>query len=86
MRFAISRLLIGRSSSSENSSSSYKEEYVLYHFSEKLDNKSIDFDFKLKEGKLRNRNAIRILQINDYPDEIIVEAIEISKELDNITM
>ena len=62
-----------------------KEEYVLYHFSEKLDNKSIDFDFKLKEGKLRNRNAIRILQINDYPDEIIVEAIEISKELDNIT-
>jgi len=63
-----------------------KEEYVLYHFSEKIDNKSIDFDFKLKEGKLRNRNAIRILQINDYPNEIINEAIEISKELDNITM
>ena len=62
-----------------------KEEYVLYHFSEKIDQKSIDFDFKLKEGKLRNRNAIRILQINDYPDEIIGEAIEISKELDNIT-
>ena len=63
-----------------------KEEYVLYHFSEKIDNKSIDFDFKLKEGKLKHRNAIRILEINDYPVEIIREAIEISKELDNITM
>jgi MutS domain V len=62
-----------------------KEEYVLYHFSEKIDNKSIDFDFKLKEGKLKHRNAIRILEINDYPDEIIREAIEISKELDIIT-
>lgn len=60
-------------------------EYVLYHFSEKVDNKTVDFDYKLKEGKLQNRNAIRILQINDYPDEIIKEAIEISKELDKIS-
>jgi len=62
------------------------DEYVLYHFSEKVDNKTVDFDYKLKEGKLKNRNAIRILQINDYPDEIIKEAIEISKELDKVTV
>jgi DNA mismatch repair ATPase MutS len=59
--------------------------YELYHFSEKVDQKTVDFDYKLKEGKLKNRNAIRILQINDYPEVIIKEAIELSKELDNIT-
>ena len=59
-----------------------KDEYELYHFSEKVDNKTVDFDYKLKNGKLKNRNAIRILQINDYPETIISEAIEISKKMD----
>ena len=63
-----------------------KDEYELYHFSEKVDNKTVDFDYKLKEGKLKNRNAIRILEINDYPKDIIKEAIEISKELEGITL
>lgn len=59
-----------------------KEEYELYHFSEKVNAKTVDFDYKLKEGKLKTRNAISILQINDYPEHIIQEAIKISKELD----
>jgi DNA mismatch repair ATPase MutS len=59
-----------------------KEEYDLYHFSEKVSNKTVDFDFKLKEGKLKNRNAIKILQINDYPESVILEAIALSKSLD----
>jgi hypothetical protein len=59
-----------------------KDSYSLYHFSEQVEDKSVDFDFKLKEGKLKNRNAIRILEINEYPEEIVNEAIEISKELD----
>ncbi len=63
-----------------------KNEYDLYHFSEIVDHKTVDFDYKLKEGKLKNRNAIRILQINDYPESIITEAIEISEELDKITV
>jgi DNA mismatch repair ATPase MutS len=63
-----------------------KNEYELYHFSENVNNKTVDFDYKLKEGKLKNRNAIRILQINDYPENIIKEAIEISRELDKITV
>ena len=63
-----------------------KNEYDLYHFSEIVNHKTVDFDYKLKEGKLKNRNAIRILQINDYPESIINEAIEISEELDKITI
>ncbi|MGZ2368317.1 MutS-related protein [Ancylomarina sp. YFZ004] len=60
------------------------DEYELYHFSEIVTDRQIDFDYKLKEGRLKNRNAIRILQINDYPDEVINEAIYLSKQLDEI--
>lgn len=59
--------------------------YELYHFSEKVDNKTVAFDFILKDGRLKNRNAIRILEINDYPEKIISEAIELSKEFDKIS-
>lgn len=59
-------------------------EYELYHFSEIVKENNVAFDFKLKEGKLKNRNAIRILEINDYPKELIEEAVEISKKLDEI--
>ena len=58
------------------------QEYELYHFSETVNDKSVGFDYKLKAGKLKNRNAIKILEINDYPKEVIKEAIQISKELD----
>lgn len=62
------------------------EDYELYHFSEKVDHKTVDFDYKLKNGRLKNRNAIRILQINDYPETIIREAIEIAQGLDKISI
>lgn len=62
-----------------------KDEYELYHFSENVNNKTVDFDYKIKVGKLKNRNAIRILQINNYPENIIREAIDLSKELNNIS-
>lgn len=60
-----------------------KNEYDLYHFSEVIEDNYVNFDYKLKTGKLKSRNAIRILQINNYPDEIINEAIAISEKLDN---
>lgn len=59
-----------------------QQEYNLFHFSEQVSDKSVDFDYKLKEGKLKNRNAIRILEINNYPKDIIDEAISISTEMD----
>jgi DNA mismatch repair ATPase MutS len=59
------------------------KEYELYHFSEIVKNNTVDFDYTLKEGKLKNRNAIRILQINHYPSALIEEAITIAQKLDN---
>ncbi len=59
-----------------------QEEYELYHFSEIVGNKTVDFDYKLKVGKLRNRNAIKILQINGYPESVIQEANSLALEMD----
>ncbi len=58
------------------------EEYDLYHFSEIVTDNKVDFDYLLKKGSLKTRNAIRILQLNNYPDQIINEAIAIAKDLD----
>ncbi len=59
-----------------------KEEYDLYHFSEIISDDKVDFDYKLKEGKLKTRNAIRILAINQYPNTVIEEAKSIAEKLD----
>ena len=56
--------------------------YDLYHFSEIVEEGSVGFDYKLKEGQLKNRNAIRILEINNYPKPLVTEAIELAKRLD----
>jgi DNA mismatch repair ATPase MutS len=59
-----------------------EEEFDLYHFVETIENKEFHFDHKLKPGPLRTRNAIRILEISNYPKEIIEEAEQVSKILD----
>lgn len=58
-----------------------KEEYNLFHFTEVIDNNQIHFDFKLKHGELKTRNAIRILEINGYPKKLIDEAKGISNKI-----
>lgn len=54
------------------------DSYDLYHFTELVENRQIHFDYKLKSGNLATRNAIRILEINNYPKQVIEEAKEIS--------
>ena len=61
-----------------------QDSYKLYHFSENVDQSSIDFDYILKQGKLTQRNAIRILEINGYPKAVIKEAVTLSKDFDRI--
>jgi hypothetical protein len=59
-----------------------KDSFILYHFSEQVDDNNIDFDYKLKPGKLTHRNAIKILKLNQYPEEVIEEAMKIAEKLD----
>lgn len=54
-----------------------KDNYDLYHFSEKIEDNNLFFDHKIKPGKLKTRNAIKILDLYQYPSEIIKEAKEI---------
>ncbi len=58
-----------------------KEGYALYHFTEQVTNYDLDFDHKLKMGPLTTRNAIKILELHDYPKDIIAEAERVVKTL-----
>jgi len=58
-----------------------KEGYALYHFTEQVTNLDLDFDHKLKKGPLTTRNAIKILELHDYPKEIIAIATKVVKTL-----
>lgn len=51
-----------------------KEEYDLYHFEETVRDNQLTFDHLLKPGPLKTRNAIRILELAGYPEEILREA------------
>jgi len=54
-----------------------KDNYELYHFSEQIENNELFFDHKIKNGKLSTRNAIKILELYNYPSKIITNAKEI---------
>lgn len=51
-----------------------KDSFDLYHFTEVVEKDKIAFDYRLKTGNLKTRNAIRILELNHYPKEVIREA------------
>jgi DNA mismatch repair ATPase MutS len=52
------------------------DEYELYHFTETIQDSSFHFDHKIKQGSLpiTSFNAIRILELLDFPKTIIREA------------
>ncbi|MGY3053774.1 DNA mismatch repair ATPase MutS [Pedobacter sp. UYEF25] len=57
------------------------KEFDLYHFTETIAEDELIFDHKLKQGALKTKNAIRILQMHNYPTQIIEEAFAISEKL-----
>lgn len=50
------------------------ERYDTYHFREQIDEKDIHFDYQIHEGVSYTKNAIRLLQYVDFPNEIIEDA------------
>ena len=60
-----------------------KDEYEFYYFSEDIDdNTGLSFDYKLKKGVSKTRNAIRLLEYIGYPNEIIQKSYKRSEELE----
>jgi len=51
-----------------------EKDFDLYYFQEDINNDLLSFDYKLKKGKLKKSNAIRILEISGYPEEITENA------------
>ena len=45
-----------------------------YHFDEEIEENDISFPYRLKEGYATSRNAIALLRIMGYPDEIVKKA------------
>lgn len=54
--------------------------FDLYHFSEDIDHENIKFDHHLKAGVLTTRNAIKLLSLSGYPNEIIEAANSIANK------
>lgn len=48
--------------------------YKNYHFEEEVGEKEVFFSYQLKDGRANTRNAIRLLRLLDYPDEIVENA------------
>lgn len=57
------------------------DSYNYCHFSDTIQNNFLTFDYKLKDGKLNHTNAIRILEINDFPNTLTDEAKTIAKDM-----
>jgi hypothetical protein len=56
-------------------------EYELYHFCEHFNQNEVEFDYLLKPGKLTAFNAIKILKMSGYAEEIIDVALLTIKKL-----
>ncbi|GKS22343.1 hypothetical protein SASK060_21620 [Staphylococcus argenteus] len=51
-----------------------KNQYSNYHFNEVIENNKIHFDYKIKPGKANTRNAIELLRITSFPEQIYQRA------------
>ena len=58
-----------------------KNEYELFHFTETIESDELNFDHKIKSGQLQTLNAIKLLELSNYPLDIINEAKQISENL-----
>jgi len=55
--------------------------YDNFHFCEQVTSDGILFDYKLKDGPSTSRNAIKLLGVMDFPEEIILQAEGVANEL-----
>ena len=58
-----------------------EDEYELFHFCECVADNTLSFDYKLKPGPVTERNAIRIIEMCGYPQEVVREAYRLSEEV-----
>ncbi len=57
-----------------------EQSFSNYHFQERIEDNSVLFDYKLYQGKAVSKNAIKLLTILGYPQEITDSAEEAAQE------
>ena len=55
-----------------------EQEYSNYHFQEEIEENDIHFNYQLYQGRAKTRNAIKLLRVIGYENEIIDEAEQIA--------
>ncbi|MBS9767393.1 MAG: DNA mismatch repair protein MutS [Flavobacteriaceae bacterium] len=58
-----------------------EKKYQLHCFDEQITDNKIAFSYKLKNGIPQHRNAIKILELYNYPSAIFTEATKIAEEI-----
>ena len=62
----------------------FEDIYDNYHFTETVTDEDIIFDYKLKHGPSKTKNAIKLLKVMNFDEEIVKNANENYKEFLNI--
>jgi DNA mismatch repair ATPase MutS len=56
-------------------------DYAVYSFEESVNDTRLVFDYKMKNGVLKNKNGIAILETIGYPESVVEDAYIVSEEL-----
>ena len=56
------------------------KDFEMFYFTEDIQESSLNFDHTIKEGYLKTTNAIKIIEIENYPQSIIDEANKMTME------
>lgn len=51
-----------------------EDTYRMFHFSERIADEKLFFDYKIQAGPCRSGNAIKLLSLMGYPEEVIAKA------------
>ena len=60
-----------------------KNRFEMFHFSEQVNGDNYYFDYKIRSGPCSSGNAIKLLGIKKYPQEVLNEANNIVRKLAN---
>jgi DNA mismatch repair ATPase MutS len=52
------------------------DQYALHYFTDSADENGLTFDFKIHDGVVESRNAIKLLRLIGYPEDVIRRALE----------
>ncbi len=57
------------------------DRYALHYFTDDADEKGLTFDYQIHEGVVQTRNAIKLLRLIGYPEDVITSALESTEGL-----